>query len=80
MVEVRTSLGPTGDIEAGTAAVLAGEGLKEEDFSLEVGWQQWGAGLGNVAVQQASLHMQSFTCRTHMCPSSRCTLRGGVCV
>eukprot|EP00882_Tetradesmus_deserticola_P011262 GHRQ01011913.1.p2 GENE.GHRQ01011913.1~~GHRQ01011913.1.p2 ORF type:complete len:225 (+),score=109.90 GHRQ01011913.1:33-677(+) len=34
-VSVRTSLGPTGDIEAGTAALLAGEGLREQDFSLE---------------------------------------------
>ncbi|KAF6257028.1 exoribonuclease [Scenedesmus sp. NREL 46B-D3] len=34
-MSVRTSLGPTGDIEAGTAALLAGEGLREQDFSLE---------------------------------------------
>jgi hypothetical protein len=37
-VNVRTSLGPTGDIEAGTAALLAGEGIHEQDFSLEVSW------------------------------------------
>jgi hypothetical protein len=36
-VNVRTSLGPTGDIEAGTAALLAGERIREQDFSLEVG-------------------------------------------
>lgn len=36
LVEVRQSLGPTGDIEAGTAALLAGEGVKDEDFGLEV--------------------------------------------
>jgi len=36
LVEVRQSLGPTGDIEAGTAALLAGEGVRDEDFSLEV--------------------------------------------
>eukprot|EP00883_Tetradesmus_obliquus_P011050 jgi/Sobl393_1/3791/SZX67493.1 len=35
LISVRTSLGPTGDIEAGTAALLAGEGIREEDFSLE---------------------------------------------
>ncbi|WIA18422.1 hypothetical protein OEZ85_009882 [Tetradesmus obliquus] len=35
LVSVRTSLGPTGDIEAGTAALLAGEGIREEDFCLE---------------------------------------------
>lgn len=36
LVEVRQSLGPTGDIDAGTAALLAGEGVKDEDFGLEV--------------------------------------------
>jgi exoribonuclease R len=40
-VNVRTSLGPTGDIEAGTAALLAGEGIREQDFSLEVGSLLW---------------------------------------
>eukprot|EP00775_Hariotina_reticulata_P008717 gene8717-8898_t len=35
-VEVRQSLGPTGDIDAGTTALLAAEGVKDEDFSLEV--------------------------------------------
>jgi exoribonuclease R len=35
-VEVRQSLGPTGDIDAGTAALLAAEGVKDQDFSLEV--------------------------------------------
>jgi hypothetical protein len=32
-----TSLGPTGDIEAGTATLLAGKGIREQDFSLELG-------------------------------------------
>ena len=36
LVEVRQSLGPTGDIDAGTAAILAGEGVRDEDFGLEV--------------------------------------------
>lgn len=36
-LQVRQSLGPTTDIEAGTKALLAQEGVVEEDFSLEVG-------------------------------------------
>jgi hypothetical protein len=35
-LQVRQSLGPTNDIEAGTKALLAQEGVVEEDFSLEV--------------------------------------------
>lgn len=35
-VQVRQSLGPSNDIEAGTKALLAQEGVVEEDFSLEV--------------------------------------------
>jgi hypothetical protein len=34
--QVRQSLGPSDDIEAGTKALLAQEGVAEEDFSLEV--------------------------------------------
>lgn len=34
--QVRQSLGPSNDIEAGTKALLAQEGVVEEDFSLEV--------------------------------------------
>jgi hypothetical protein len=33
---VRQSLGPSDDIEAGTKALLAQEGVVEEDFDLEV--------------------------------------------
>lgn len=35
-LELAQCLGPTGDIEAGTAALLAGEGIVDEDFSLDV--------------------------------------------
>lgn len=36
VLQVRQSLGPSTDIEAGTKALLAQEGVAEEDFSLEV--------------------------------------------
>eukprot|EP00879_Flechtneria_rotunda_P015976 GHRR01016709.1.p1 GENE.GHRR01016709.1~~GHRR01016709.1.p1 ORF type:complete len:971 (+),score=396.72 GHRR01016709.1:730-3642(+) len=36
LVEVRQSLGPSGDIDAGTAALLTAEGVKDQDFPLEV--------------------------------------------
>jgi hypothetical protein len=35
-LQVRQSLGPSDDIEAGTKALLAQEGVVEEDFDLEV--------------------------------------------
>jgi hypothetical protein len=36
VLQVRQSLGPSTDIEAGTKALLAQEGVVEEDFSLDV--------------------------------------------
>jgi exoribonuclease R len=48
LVSIRTSLGPTGDIEAGTAALLAGEGIREQDFSLEVRFHVHFVGVSDV--------------------------------
>lgn len=35
-VTVRQSLGPAGEIESGTAAILAGESVRDQDFDIDV--------------------------------------------
>jgi hypothetical protein len=37
-VDIKEKLGPAGDLDSGTAALLASENVLDQDFSLEVGF------------------------------------------